>query len=69
MGTQIFLLLCELAMGFLAYCLVHFVRELKLLRSHRGEGVVRQVIQERRVLRFPEGRRVTDSTVEVRRRA
>jgi hypothetical protein len=69
MGTQIFLVICGLAMGFLVYCLFHFVLESRMFKTPKRNVAVRAIVRDRQVLRFPERSDVNGQTVEVRRRA
>ena len=58
MGTQIFLMLCGLAMGFLTYCLIQFGREWWIIRASRAAAHSVPV----RTAERPDQRRVIDIT-------
>jgi len=66
MGTQIFLMVCLGAIGFMVYCLAHFVREGMTPHSRHS---ARPLARNPRVLRFPESSSAHGRSEEVRRRA
>jgi hypothetical protein len=67
MATSLFMLLCVAGEGFLVYCLVHFISELKVA-TERHDGT-RPGARNRRVLTLPESCVVKDRPVEGLRRA